>query len=194
MFNQFKKIPRLDLACSTDPLRKSINYLKIGARYTVALDSSVIVWVKNDYPETLQNLVTDQSILIHRTEWARVCRLKRHTLKVDKEEKTITFNEKGKYTTIPYETEDSVGRYPLWEDILPVTLDGNNRIEPYNLPSIGVNLDYMGKVAKIFGNAYNSKLTFYGTHRVILINLAEGRDVLPISEVGAMVMPVMLRN
>lgn len=166
---------RLDLICTKDELRPTMNHVKVNAKECIATNAYIlgVIPSENIFNDDFIKELGDRTILIHRDDWKHI---KPGVVIYWKGEDMIAFHlmKGGKRDTfIQIETEETVGKYPNWEAVVP-ELNNNSRVD---LNTISLNAGLMVDLQKAL-NFISSELHFYGANKAIGVHNGNNKETL----------------
>lgn len=175
---------KLELACSKDEMRPSINYIKTTRDNIQCTNAHIACMIPTEYvfDEEFIRSISDEGILIHNEDFKKMRGYDYFVL----DGKYIKCKHSKKRDFVfEYETELNVGKFPMIEQVIP----DRNTIEPMQLDSIGINADYLKNIQDALGFS-GLRLTFFGSSKAILINHSQKDCEYP--DAFGIMMPLML--
>lgn len=187
---------RLDLLCSTDELRPTMNHVKMTAKECVATNAHTlgVIPTSNIFDADFIKGLGDSTFLIHSTDWKQI---KPNQLIYWENETMIgilplSVNKRPIF--IKVETEKTVGKYPDWEKVVPMNVKG---YKVTAIEQIGLNAGYLFDLQKAL-NFISCKLSFYAVNKAIGVYTGNESETLIKNTINTgnygIIMPTMIKN
>jgi hypothetical protein len=172
MKTQFKSLPKLHLACSSDELRPVMNHILVTKSDVCASDAHILVnhATSNLFDEEFIASMPDR-FLINSKHWQLMC--KKHLfVTFDKEMIRVIYSYGEVY--YPIYTEKSIGSYPDFNQVFPKETDKGEVGEIGIKPSL---LNRLCLTMRGEDDLDNLKLTFHGCNRAVVVRLTSNTNV-----------------
>jgi len=155
---------KLHLCCASKKegqFRPTLNYILVTKQECVATNANIMAIIPSKEIFTEQ-FIEDmpERFLIHRDDWAQLIKCKIDLEFINNSIKAFIGNRE---LTIKIHTEESIGKYPQYKDVIPLIKTQSS------IRDVGVNAELLSTL-QIALDCPAVKLTFHGNNKAIYVS------------------------